>query len=50
MQNTFQSKSLYYQLVEILKQRIENSMVAHDKLPSERELTSFMALVARRCD
>ena len=41
MQNTFQSKSLYYQLVEILKQRIENSMVAHDKLPSERELTSF---------
>ena len=23
MQNTFQSKSLYYQLVEILKQRIE---------------------------
>ncbi|HBK5149621.1 TPA: GntR family transcriptional regulator, partial [Enterococcus faecium] len=26
MQNTFQSKSLYYQLVEILKQRIENSM------------------------
>ncbi len=42
MQNTFQSKSLYYQLVEILKQRIENSMVAHDKLPSERELTSFL--------
>ena len=31
MQNTFQSKSLYYQLVEILKQRIENSMVKNWK-------------------
>lgn len=40
MENSFKNKALYYQLVDLLKERIESSMVPHDKLPSERELTA----------
>lgn len=38
MAYSFNGKTLYYQLVDILKEQIENSMLAHEKLPSEREL------------
>jgi len=31
-------KTLYYQLVDVLKKQIEGSMFSHEKLPSEREL------------
>lgn len=38
MRHNFSSQPLYYQLVDFLKNQIENKMAAHDKLPSEREL------------
>ncbi|MBU5364870.1 GntR family transcriptional regulator [Enterococcus devriesei] len=40
MENSFKSKALYYQLVDLLQERIEKQMIPHDKLPSERELTA----------
>ncbi|GMQ73073.1 GntR family transcriptional regulator [Tetragenococcus halophilus] len=38
MKHTFNSQPLYYQLVDFLKNQIENKLLAHDKLPSEREI------------
>lgn len=38
MVNSSNGKTLYYQLVDILKERIESSMIPHEKLPSERAL------------
>ncbi|MCO8290604.1 GntR family transcriptional regulator [Tetragenococcus halophilus] len=38
MKNTTNGQPLYYQLLDFLKNQIENEMVAHDKLPSEREI------------
>lgn len=38
MESSSKGKSLYYQLVDVLKDRIETQMTAHDQLPSEREL------------
>lgn len=38
MKHTFNSQPLYYQLVDFLKNQIENKLVPHDKLPSEREI------------
>ena len=40
MENSFKNKALYHQLVDLLKNRMESSMIPHDKLPSERELTA----------
>lgn len=40
MENSFKNKALYHQLVDLLKERMETSMIPHDKLPSERELTA----------
>lgn len=40
MENSFKSKALYYQLVDLLQERIKKQMIPHDKLPSERELTA----------
>lgn len=36
----FQKKTLYYQLVDHLKEKIKVNMIPHDKLPSERELAA----------
>ena len=38
MESSSKGKSLYYQLVDVLKERIETQMTPHDKLLSEREL------------
>lgn len=38
MKNTSNGQPLYYQLINFLKNQIENEMVAHDKLASEREI------------
>mgnify|MGYP001062490516 CR=1 FL=1 len=38
MESSNKGKSLYYQLVDLLKDRIETQMTPHDKLLSEREL------------
>lgn len=40
MENGTQNKSLYFQMVDLLKNRIDTEMKPHDKLPSERELTT----------
>ncbi|MBO1305267.1 GntR family transcriptional regulator [Enterococcus sp. 669A] len=40
MEHSFKNKALYHQLVDVLQERIDSSMVPHDKLPSERELTA----------
>ncbi|MGH1842158.1 GntR family transcriptional regulator [Enterococcus gallinarum] len=39
MEKAFKNKPLYCQLIDLLKEKIEVSMIAHDKIPSERELT-----------
>lgn len=41
MENSSKGKSLYYQLVDTLKERIETQMIPHDKLLSERELCQY---------
>ncbi|MFV0561166.1 MAG: GntR family transcriptional regulator [Enterococcus sp.] len=38
MERSYNGKSLYYQLVDVLKEQIENEKTPHDKLLSEREL------------
>ncbi|AYW46102.1 GntR family transcriptional regulator [Tetragenococcus koreensis] len=38
MVHSSNGKTLYYQLVDILKKQIESNMIPHEKLPSEREL------------
>ena len=38
MESSSKGKSLYYQLVDVLKERIGTQMTPHDKLLSEREL------------
>ncbi|BDP81142.1 hypothetical protein EfmAA290_18180 [Enterococcus faecium] len=40
MEKAFKNKPLYCQLSDLLKERIEVSMIPHDKVPSERELTA----------
>lgn len=40
MESTSQNKALYFQMVDLLKNRIDGEMKPHDKLPSERELTT----------
>ena len=40
MDNSFKNKALYHQLVDIFKEKMETSMIPHDKLPSEREITA----------
>jgi len=39
MEKADKNKPLYCQLIDLLKEKIEVSMVPHDKIPSERELT-----------
>lgn len=41
MENSRKGKPLYYQLVDVLKKRIEAEMIPYDKLLSERELCLY---------
>ncbi len=42
MESSSKGKSLYYQLVDVLKERIETQMTPHDKLLSEERTLSAL--------